>query len=102
MRLLSRLRPRFTIPLCMVLAGGGFAIADSQPRGAITIQHDTIWVYYTSLCARAGDASECSIVPMAGRPSFESHQACSDHRDADLAREANPRLLGNCQKQHEA
>lgn len=102
MAILNRLRPRLTIPLGVLLIGGGFALADVQPRTAITISPDAVWVYYTSLCARPGDASECTPVQTVRRPSFESHQACAAHRDEDLGREANPRLMGSCQKQHEA
>lgn len=102
MAILSRLRPRLTIPVCALVIGGGFALAEAQPKTAITISPDAVWVYYTSLCARPGDASECTVVQTSQRPTFGSHQACSAHRDSDLGREPNPRLMGSCQKQHEA
>lgn len=65
-------------------------------------QDKIIWVYYTSLCANAGDSSDCKLVTGSERPAFESHDACSSFRDADLGREHNPRLMGSCLKQREA
>lgn len=94
--------PRIAIPLGALVLIGGFSLTEPQPQSAITLQRDVIWVYSTALCAKPGDTSDCKPIPVEQRPAFGSHQACSDHRDADLAREANPHLLGSCRKQHEA
>jgi hypothetical protein len=102
MRLISRLRLRTALPLGILALVGTVAITDTAPRSAITIQHDVIWVYTTALCERPGDASACTIVAGAERPAFDSHQACDAPREVDLARAANPRLLGTCRKQHQA
>ena len=102
MRSIRLQRPGLMICLGALGLVTGMTLAEPRTRTAISIQHDVVWVYYTSLCARAGDAGECTIVPTEQRQAFPSHQACAAHRDADLAREANPRLLGSCSKQHEA
>jgi len=89
-------------PWCLVMIGGWIAIAEPQARSAITNQGDAIWVYYTSLCPRPHDASECVVQHDGDRPVFTDHQTCASHRDRDLANASNPRLLGSCRKQHAA
>jgi hypothetical protein len=97
-----RARWRLVLPLCVAMMWGWIVIAESQPRTAITNQSDAIWVYYTSICARPNDASDCVVQRDGDRPVFSDHQACASYRDRELAGAANPRLLGSCRKQNAA
>lgn len=95
----SLLRPRICLPLgCLVLGLGAFA---ALPRTAPP-QPQPVWVYFAALCATAGDPTQCDIVKVPVRPHFASAEACSAHRDADLAEKANPRLMGSCLRQFES
>lgn len=95
----SLLRPRICLPLgCLVLGMGLFA-ALPKLGGPTT---EPVWVYYTSICAKAGDSSDCQIVKVPVRPRFTTAEACSAHRDVDLSEKANPRLMGSCLRQFEA
>ncbi len=60
-----------------------------------------VWVYYASMCAKPGDASDCKVVT-GTRVGFSTPDACDAYRNDALARAANPRLLGFCAKEHEA
>jgi len=97
----SLLRVRFCLPLGAVALVGVFALGQGpsvQPQSDV----GAVWVYFTSLCAKAGDASDCAEVKTETRPSFGSLEACSLHRDQDLSKNSNPRLLGSCLRQREA
>jgi hypothetical protein len=96
------LRPRLILPVVALVAAVGYAAADTQPRTPNMVHQDAIWVYFASICAQPGDASDCRPIEGAPRTVFGSHDACADHRDAELARAANPRLLGSCLRQREA
>jgi hypothetical protein len=97
---------RLRLPRHVLLFSGAALVAGLLVAGhaAPTPPSDqgVVWVYYTSLCARPNDASACTVVHGPSRPSFDSHESCSAYRDLDLGREANPRLMGSCQKQREA
>jgi hypothetical protein len=60
-----------------------------------------IFVYFPSLCAQAGDPSDCHEIIGSARPSFESMAACSAYADGELRRESNPKLMASCMKQRE-
>jgi hypothetical protein len=98
--LASLMRPRALLPLAgvtAVLSLLAFGYAQSNPS-----EPAAIWVYYTSMCERPGDASACTEIPQPVRRSFDSLEACSAYRNADLGKAANPRLMGSCLRQHEA
>lgn len=101
MRLASLMNPRLCLPLCGAAAVAGF-LAYGHTVSTPAANDRVIWVYYTSLCVRPGDASECTEVKQSVRRAFDSLETCSAYRDADLRQAGNPRLLGNCQRQHEA
>jgi len=60
-----------------------------------------VYVYFPSLCAKAGDPGDCHEIPRSSRPSFESMAACSAHADAELRIENNPRIMASCMRQRE-
>lgn len=101
MRLKSLLQPTL-----MLLGAGALTVTGVLSMGhtaAVPAEAEGIvWVYYTSVCARPGDASDCKEVVSPARRSFENLEACSAFRDKDLAEAGNPRLLGSCLKQREA
>ena len=67
-----------------------------DPEGA-----GIVFVYFPSLCAAPGDASDCRELPRPARPSFDSMAACWAYADAELRQEHNPNLLASCMKQRE-
>jgi predicted ATPase len=101
MRLASPLKSR----LCLLL-GGAAAVAGFLAYGrtvSVPPSNDrVVWVYFASLCAAPGDASDCTEIKQPIRRAFASQEACSAYRDVDLNHLANPRLLGSCLRQHEA
>jgi hypothetical protein len=60
-----------------------------------------VFVYFPSLCAQAGDPSDCHEISRSARPSFESMAACSAYADVELRQQSNPRLMASCMKQRE-
>jgi len=60
-----------------------------------------IYVYFPSLCAAPGDASNCKELPRPSRPAFSSMAACSAFADAELKSEHDPRVMASCMKQRE-
>jgi len=60
-----------------------------------------VYVYFPSLCAAPGDASDCHEIRQSARPAFESMAACSAYADVQLRTENNPKLLASCMKQRE-
>jgi hypothetical protein len=60
-----------------------------------------VFVYFPSLCATPGDASDCHEIPRPARPAFASMAACSAYADTQLRLENNPRLMASCMKQRE-
>jgi hypothetical protein len=67
-----------------------------NPEGA-----GIVYVYFSSLCAMPGDASDCHEIPQPKRPSFGSMAACSAHADVELQMAHNPRVMASCMKQRE-
>jgi hypothetical protein len=93
---------RFSLPLIGVTAVVSVLAMGHKAPTPPADHEDVVWVYYTSLCAKPGDAGDCRIVSTPQRESFPTHEACAVYRDADLGREHNARLMGSCLKQHEA
>jgi len=60
-----------------------------------------VYVYFPSLCAAPGDASDCKEIPRPSRPAFSSMAACSAYADQELKNEHNPRVMASCMKQRE-
>jgi hypothetical protein len=60
-----------------------------------------VYVYFPSLCAAPGDASDCKEIPSPSRPAFSSMAACSAHADVELKNEHNPRVMASCMKVRE-
>src|ERR1700722_563580 len=60
-----------------------------------------VFVYFPSLCANPGDASDCREIPGPARPAFSTMAACSAYADVQLRQENNPRLMASCMKQRE-
>ncbi len=60
-----------------------------------------VYVYFPSLCAAPGDASDCHEIPRPVRPSFDSMAACSAYADVQLRLEHNPRMMASCMRQRE-
>ena len=102
MRLQSLLRARLCLPIGGIAALAGFLAFGQGP--SVQPQSDTgaVWVYFTSICPRAGDGSDCAELKAAIRPVFSTLEACASHRDEDLGRAGNPHLLGSCLRQREA
>ena len=95
------MKPRFWLPVSATLGCAGLLTAWLVPGGTHTEDRE-IWVYYTSLCAAPGDSSDCKRVESHPWPGFPSHESCAAFRATDLARAANPRLMGTCERLHEA
>ena len=96
-------RPYLLIPALCAVAVIGFGVAkSSRPPPLGTEEPGIVWVYYTALCARAGEATDCGPVAGGKRVSFPTHEACDAYRTQDLAKAADPRLLGHCLKQRES
>jgi hypothetical protein len=99
----NRKRLRFVT----LLAGSGLLSLAGIVSAALSTpstipERSIVWVYYTSLCEKPLDTSNCRQIPQPVRPAFNSLEACSAYREADLAAARNPRLLGSCLKQREA
>jgi hypothetical protein len=60
-----------------------------------------VYVYFPSLCAAPGDASDCHEIQQVSRPSFTSMEACLAHADDELSQAHNPRVMASCMKQRE-
>jgi hypothetical protein len=60
-----------------------------------------VFVYFPSLCANPGDATNCREIPRPARPAFSTMAACSAYADVQLRQENNPRLMASCMKQRE-
>lgn len=60
-----------------------------------------VFVYFPSLCAAPGDATNCREIPGPARPAFSSMAACSAYADVQLRNEHNPRIMASCLKQWE-
>ena len=67
-----------------------------DPEGA-----GIVYVYFPSMCAAPGDASNCKEIPRPARPSFQSMAACSAYADVELRQENNPRVMASCMKERE-
>jgi hypothetical protein len=97
-------KPILTKQFCL-LFGASLAVASlllthregpAPPEGL-----GVVFVYFPSICAQAGDPSDCHEISGSARPSFESMAACSAYADAELRHESNPRLMASCMKQRE-
>jgi len=60
-----------------------------------------VYVYFPSLCAAPGDASDCHEISRPARPGFDSMASCWAYADVELRQENNPKLLASCMKQWE-
>ena len=78
----------------MLVTHRGQPVTDLEGPGVV-------YVYFPSLCALPGDASDCHEIQRRTRPAFDSMAACSAFADDQLRQEQNPRLLASCMKQRE-
>jgi hypothetical protein len=90
---------------CLAL-GGALTIAAvlvAHRGGPVPSQEadGVIFVYFPSLCAAPGDASNCREIPRPARPAFNTMAACWAYADVQLRQENNPRLMASCMKQRE-
>jgi hypothetical protein len=102
MRLSGLLRTRFCLPIGGAAALLGVLTLSPQPPTSMPTSVGIVWVYYASLCTNPGDSSDCQIITVPARPQFVTQEDCAAHRDAELSRHSNPRLMGSCLRQREA
>ncbi len=99
------IRSMMTTRFCLALGGAVMVAAVLLThRGgpvATTDGEGVVFVYFPSMCAAPGDASNCREIPQPTRPGFSSMAACSAYADVELRRENNPRLMASCMKQRE-
>jgi hypothetical protein len=69
-----------------VLAIGPTSVPPPSDEGVV-------WIYFASLCANPGDASDCKRIDAAFHPVFSSLEACDAYRDRALAEAGNPSCL---------
>jgi hypothetical protein len=60
-----------------------------------------VFVYFPSMCAAPGDATDCHEMQQPARPGFESMAACSAHAEIQLRLENNPKVMASCMKLRE-
>src|SRR5258708_4806549 len=99
------IRSLMTPRLCLAF-GGALIVAAVlvTHRGGPPASPDgdgVVFVYFPSMCAAPGDASNCREIPRPARPAFGSMAACSAYADAQLRQENNPRLMASCMRQRE-
>lgn len=61
----------------------------------------TVFVYYASECASAGDASNCQQLP-GDLPAFQTMAACSAHAARELNAVQDPKRMASCEKMRES
>jgi hypothetical protein len=92
---------RFCLSIGAALAVASVLAAHRTEPSLDLVGGGVVYVYFPSLCAKPGDASDCHEIRQPARPSFESMAACSAHADVELRAANNPRLLASCMKQRE-
>jgi hypothetical protein len=101
MRLRSLLRPA-----ALLFGTGALSVTGILAMGHTSAppppDEGVVWVYFESMCATPGDATDCKEIVASARLSFDTIEACDAHRDKALAAANDPRLLGSCLRQHEA
>jgi hypothetical protein len=102
MNIKSIMTKRFCLSLGAALAVTSVLI--SERGGSITNLEGAgvVYVYFPSMCAAPGDASDCHEMARPERPAFSSMAECSAYADVELQRENNPRLLASCMKERES
>jgi hypothetical protein len=65
-------------------------------------EEGVVFVYFPSMCAAPGDASDCHEMTRSVRPAFQSMTACFAHADQELARMHDPRVLASCLREKRA
>ena len=93
MRFCLSLGAALAVTSVLVGRSGGAA---PNPEGA-----GIVFVYFPSMCAAPGDATNCHEIPRPARPGFESMAACSAYADTQLRLEQNPRVMASCMKERE-
>jgi len=95
------LNKRFCLAFVVTLAVAAVLVTH-RGRPAPNPEGDgVVFVYFPSLCANPGDASNCREIPRPARPAFSTMAACSAYADVQLRQENNPRLMASCMKQRE-
>ncbi len=99
------IRPLMNPRFCLAFAGAvvvATVLVTHRGGPAPSPEGDgVIFVYFPSLCAAPGDASNCREIPRPERPAFGSMAACSAYADTQLRQENNPRIMASCMKQRE-
>lgn len=100
-----RIRTILTPRLCLTFAATvvvAAVLVTHRSRPTPNPEADgVVFVYFPSLCANPGDASNCREIPGPARPAFSTMAACSAYADVQLRHENNPRLMASCMKQRE-
>jgi hypothetical protein len=92
---------RLCLSIGVSLAVASVLVAHRSGPGPDEDGPGVVYVYFPSLCAKAGDPSDCQEIERPVRPSFESMAACSAHADVQLRLENNPRIMASCMRQRE-
>jgi hypothetical protein len=92
---------RFCLSLGAALAVASVLVTHRAEPASSEEADRVVYVYFPSMCAAPGDASDCQEIPRPVRPSFDSMAACSAYADVELRRENNPRVMASCMKQRE-
>ncbi len=101
MRIRHLLTKRFCLSFGVTVAVATVLVTH-RGRPAPTPEGDgVVFVYFPSLCADPGDASNCREIRRPARPAFSTMAACSAYADVQLRQENNPRLMASCMKQRE-
>jgi hypothetical protein len=92
---------RFCVSLGAALAVTSVLVTHSGGAAPNIEGAGIVFVYFPSLCAAPGDATDCHEIPQPARPGFESMAACSAYADTQLQLEQNPRVMASCMKERE-
>jgi hypothetical protein len=95
------LTKRFCLTFGVTVAVAAVLVTHRGSPGPNPEAEGVIFVYFPSLCANPGDASNCREIPRPARPAFSTMAACSAYADVQLRQENNPRLMASCMKQRE-
>jgi hypothetical protein len=92
---------RFCLSVGVSVAVASVLLAHRSQPAEDADRPGVVYVYFPSLCAKAGDPGDCREIPRSDRPSFDSMAACSAHADVELRLENNPRLMASCIRERE-